>query len=162
MLFHFKFLRCTKPITTHSFWKKKVLILKLHILLYLPVSSTIMHNSYFLKKNWRLNLFYSYYASSWSKRRACFTDVVFFSQFRRVVKAIINSQIFAKQVSRSSVNLFKYHLKKIVTKSKRQNSKPCENCKHNHPLDVLVIYTLQAFNIWISLSFSVAYQPMKN
>ena len=79
-----------------------------------------------------------------------------------VVKAIINSQIFAKQVSRSVVRLFKYHLKKIVTKSKRQNSKPSENCKHNRPLDVLVIYTLQAFHTWISLSFSVAYRPMKN
>lgn len=69
-----------------------------------------------------------------------------FPQFRRVVKEIINSQIFAKQVSRSSVGLFKYHLEKIVRKSKRQNSKPSENCKHNRPLDVLAIYTLQAFN----------------
>ena len=41
-----------------------------------------------------------------------------FPQFRLSCKGDNKSQILAKQVSRSRVSLFKYHLKKIVKKAK--------------------------------------------
>ena len=73
----------------HSFWKNKSFDPKTpHIALFARFFDD--QNSYFLNKNCRLNLFYSYYAP-WNKPGACFTDVVFFSQFRRVVKAVESS-----------------------------------------------------------------------
>ena len=63
---------------------------------------------------------------------------MFFTQFSSpdwescdTIQAKINSQIFAKQMSRSSITLFKYPLKKALAKSTRKNCKPSENRKQS-------------------------------
>ena len=69
---YINFVQLHTLVTQSQFFTKIVLIPKLHILLYLPVFSTIKTVFCSQKLLSQINLFYSYYASSWNmKRRAC-------------------------------------------------------------------------------------------
>ena len=103
-----------------------------------------LSKQYFFHKNCCLNLFYSYYVSSWNKRRACLNVVypVFFRRLRELWHNSgenINSQIFAKQMSWSSVTLFL----NIPSKAQEKILNPPKTANNQRE-----IYILQAYMRW--------------